>query len=139
MYDLLYVKKISFIRTCDMEEIKATDCIIKVFITSGNIKWCSFALRFCASNHKSTWQPLLPSAKGLPFTFTFYHIQESSDHHLSFFTLFPLASTLCWSNPDIYIYIHLDVGFHKVLLLTLPLRSKVGRRNYKPLSFSMSD
>ena len=66
------VEKISFIRSCDMELIKATDCIIKVHITSGNIKWRSFALRFCASNHKSAWQPLLPSAKGLSFTFIFY-------------------------------------------------------------------
>ena len=72
MYDLLVWEKISFKRSCDMEEIKATDCIIKVSITRGNIKWCSFALRFCASNLKSTWQPLLPSAKGLSFTFISY-------------------------------------------------------------------
>ena len=63
------LEKIRFIRSCDMEEIKAMDCIIKVHITSGNIKWLSFALRFCASNPKSAWQPLLPSAKGLSFTF----------------------------------------------------------------------
>ena len=63
MYDLLVWEKITFIRLCDMEEIKATDCIIKVHITSGNIKWRSFALRFCASNHKSAWQPLLPSGR----------------------------------------------------------------------------
>ena len=68
MYDLLVWEKINFIWLCDMEEIKATNCIIKVHITSGNIKWHSFALRFRASNHKSTWQPLLPSAKGLSFT-----------------------------------------------------------------------
>ena len=72
MYDLLVWEKISFIRSCDTEEIKATDFIIKVHITSGNIKWRSFALRFHASNHKSTWQPLLPSAKGLSFTFISY-------------------------------------------------------------------
>ena len=52
-----------------MEEIKVTDFIIKVHITSGNIKWRSFALRFCASNHKCAWQPLLPSAKGLSIYF----------------------------------------------------------------------
>ena len=46
---LISVEEISFIRSCDVEEIKATDCIIKVHITSGNIKWRSFALRFCAS------------------------------------------------------------------------------------------
>ena len=66
------VEKISFIWSCDVEEIKATDCIIKVHITSGNIKWRSFALRFCASNPESAWQPLLPSAKGLSFTFISY-------------------------------------------------------------------
>ena len=71
------VEKISFIRSCDVEEIKATDCIIKVHITSGNIKWRSFALRFCASNHKSTWQPLLPSTKGLSFIIIFYLMQVS--------------------------------------------------------------
>ena len=65
-------EKISFIRSCDVEEIKATDCIIKVHITSGNIKWRSFALRFHASNHKNTWQPPLPSAKGLSFIFVLY-------------------------------------------------------------------
>ena len=55
---MIGVEEISFIWSCDMEEIKAIDCIIKVHITSGNIKWHSFALRFCASNHKSAWQPL---------------------------------------------------------------------------------
>ena len=53
---LINVEKISFMQSCDMEVIKATDCIIKVHITSGNIKWRSFALRFRAFNHKSTWQ-----------------------------------------------------------------------------------
>ena len=66
------VKKISFIRACDMEEIKEMGCIIKVPNTSGNIKWRSFALRFCASNLKIAWRPPLPSSKGLSFTFIFY-------------------------------------------------------------------
>ena len=77
------VEKISFIRSC-VEEIKATDCIIKVHITSGNIKWRSFALRFCASNPESAWQPLLPSAKGLSFIITFYLCKSHGDLHLSF-------------------------------------------------------
>jgi hypothetical protein len=38
MYDLLLEGKISFVQTCDGEEIKVTDCIIKVAITRGNIK-----------------------------------------------------------------------------------------------------
>ena len=97
------VEKISFIRSCDVEEIKATDCIIKVHITSGNIKWRSFALRFCASNHKSAWQPLLPSAKGLSFILVFYFIHESWWSSPFLFTFYPLASTMCWKDPDIYI------------------------------------
>ena len=100
-----------------MEEIKATDCIIKVHITSGNIKWRSFALRFYASNHKSTWQPLLPSAKGLSFILVLYLIQESWWSSPFLFTLYPLASTLFWKDPDIYI--QLDVSYHELLLLTL--------------------
>ena len=125
---LIGVEEISFIRSCDVEEIKATDCIIKVHITSGNIKWRSFALRFCASNHKSTWQPLLPSAKGLSFIFVLYLMQESWWSSPFLFTFYPLASTLCWKDPDIYIYIYiyiyiqLDVSYHELLLLTLPLR-----------------
>ena len=100
---LISVEKISFIRSCDMKAIKATDCIIKVHITSGNIKWRSFAFRFCASSPKSTWQPLLPSAKGLSFTLCFTLCLSQGDSHLSLFYFYPLASTLCWEDPDIYI------------------------------------
>ena len=98
------VEKISFIRSCDMEAIKARDCIIKVHITSGNIKWCSFALRFCASNHKSTWQPLLPSVKVLSFIFVLCLMQESWWSSPFLFTFYPLASTFCWKDPDINYY-----------------------------------
>ena len=86
-----------------MEAIKATDYIIKVRITSGNIKWRSFALRFRASNHKSTWQPMLPSSKGPSFTFVLCIMQESWWSSPFLFTFYPLASTLCWKDPDIYI------------------------------------
>ena len=103
------VEKISFIWSCDMEEIKATDCIIKVHITSGNIKWCSFALIFRASNHESACQPLLPSAKGLSFTFVLFLMQETWWSSPFLFTFYPLARTLCWKDPDI-LYIKLDVS-----------------------------
>ena len=101
---LISVEKISFIRSCDMEAIKAMDCIIKVRITTGNIKWRSFALRFRASNHESAWQPMLPSAKGLSFILVLYLIQESWWSSPFLFTFYPLASTLCWKDSDIYIY-----------------------------------
>ena len=77
-------EKISFIRSCDVEEIKATDCIIKVHITSGNIKWRSFALRFCASNPESAWQPLIPSAKAYLLLLSFTLCKSHGDLHLSF-------------------------------------------------------
>ena len=101
---LISTEKISFIRSCDMEVIKATDCIIKVHITSGNTKWCSFALRFYASNHKSAWQPLLPSAKGLSFNLCLLLLCKSQgDLHLSLFHF------ILWQAPHvgkilIYIY-----------------------------------
>ena len=93
-------KKISFIWTCDREEIKAMDCIIKVSITRGNIKWRSFALRYRASNHKSTWQPLLPSTKGLSFIFTL--CKSHGDLHLSFLH-FILWQAQCVGKILIYI------------------------------------
>ena len=97
------VKKRSFRQTCDREEIKATDCIIKVLITSGNIKWRSFALRFCASNHKSAWKPLLPSAKGLSFTFIFYPYTRVMVINTFPFYIFFLWQALCVGVIRIYI------------------------------------
>ena len=96
------VEKISFIQSCDVEEIKATDCIIKVHITSGNIKWRSFALRFCASNHKSAWQPLLPSAKGYLLLLSSTLCKSHGDLHL-FFLQFILWQAHCVGKILIYI------------------------------------
>ena len=73
-------------------------------MTSGNIKWYSFALRFCASNPKSTWQPLLPSAKGLSFTLCFYFMLESRWSSPFPFSFYPLASSSCLKDHHIYIY-----------------------------------
>ena len=97
------VGKISIVRSCDVEKIKATDCIIKVYITSGNIKWRSFALRFCASNHKSIWQPLLPSAKDLSFILVLYFMQESRWSSPFLFLHFILWQALCVGKILIYI------------------------------------
>ena len=105
---LISVEKISFIWSCDMEVIKATGCIIKVHITSGNIKWFSFALRFRASNHKSPWQPLLPSAKGLSCTFTLCPCKSHGDLHLSFLH-FILWQAQCVGKILIYIYIYIYI------------------------------
>ena len=68
---LISVEKISFVRSCCGSN-KSDGLHNKGPHTRGNIKWCSFALRFCVSNPKSAWQPLLPSAKGLSFTLCSY-------------------------------------------------------------------
>ena len=95
-------KKISFIRSCYGSN-KSNGLHNKGPYTSGNIKWLSFALRFCVSNHKSAWQPLLPSAKGLSFTlclllYVFYLMQESRWSSPFPFLFYPLASTSCWKR-----------------------------------------
>ena len=103
---LIGVGEISFIRSCDVEVIKPTDCVIKVHITRGNIKWRSLALRVYISNHKSAWQPLLPSAKGLSFIIIFYLMQESwwSSRFLFHFILWQAQHV---GKNMIYIYIYL--------------------------------
>ena len=64
---LISPEKISFIRS-GYGSNKSDRLHNKGPYTSGNIKWRSFILRFFVSNPKSTWQPLLPSAKGLSST-----------------------------------------------------------------------
>ena len=99
---LIGVEEISFIRSCDVEEIKATDCILKVHITSGNIKWRSFALRFCASNHKSTWQPLLSLRRAYLLFLPSTLYKSHGDLHLSFLH-FILWQALCVAKIQIYV------------------------------------
>ena len=69
---LISAEKISFIWPCYGSN-KSDGLHNKSPYTSGNIKWCSFVLRFCVSNPKSAWKPLLPSAKGLYFTLCLLH------------------------------------------------------------------
>ena len=80
----------------------------------------SLALGFCASNHKSAWQPLLPSAKGLSFTFIFYpYTRVMVIFTFPYYTCSFGKHYVLEKDPDIYI--RSDVRYHKVLLLTLPL------------------
>ena len=105
------VNKISFIRSCYGSN-KSDGLHNKGPYTSGNIKWRSFALRFCASNHKCAWQPLLPSAKGLSFTlclllyarvkviFTFPFFILSFGKHLVLkrsWYIYPIGYKLAWT------------------------------------------
>ena len=96
------VEKISFIRSCDVEEIKATDCIIKVHITSGNIKWRSFALRFCASNHKAHDNLCFPLRRAYLLFLSYTLYKSHGDLHLSFLH-FILWQAQCVGKILIYI------------------------------------
>ena len=71
MYDLLLQVKKSFVWTCDGKEIKVTTCLIKVSITRGNIKWCSFTLRVCTSENKKRMTTSASLYRGLSFTFVY--------------------------------------------------------------------
>ena len=132
------VKKISFIRTCDREEIKATDCIMKVFITSGNIRWRSFALRGWAYKQISAWQPLLPSAKGLYFTFMYLLLCKKSKFSFYSFLFFSFGKHHV-VRKDLGTYVHLNMGGMSYYCWHHPWGEYIGRQNYKPLSFSVSD
>ena len=99
---LISAEKISFVRSCYGSN-KSDRLHNKGPYTRGNIKWRSFTLRFCVSNPKSAWQPLLPSAKGLSFTLCLYFMQESRWSSPFPFSFYPLASTSWWGDPDIYI------------------------------------
>ena len=134
---LISVEKISFIRSCDMEVIKATDCITKVHITSGNIKWRSFALRFCASTQKEHDNLCFPLQRAYLLLLSSTLMQES-----------------WWSSP--FLFYVLSFGKHIVLerswyiypigcklswtiIVDITLQVKGWGRNYKPLSFSVSN
>ena len=91
------VNKISVIRSCYGSN-KSDELHNKGPHTRGNIKWCSCALRFCVSNPKSAWQPLLPSVKGLSFTLCL----SQGVLHLSLFH-FILWQALCVRVILIYI------------------------------------
>ena len=111
------------------QRIKATDCIIKVAILRGNAMWHSFALRGWAYKQISAWQPLLPSAKGLSFTF----MQESK--FFSPFLLFFSFGKHHVVRKHLGTYVQLNVDGMSNYCWHHPWGEYVGRRNYKPLSF----
>ena len=96
MYDLLLQGKISVVRTCDGKEIKATDCIIKVAITRGNITWRSFALRACTSKNKKRMTTSASLCEGPIFYFyAFIFYARVNSVLLYFFFYFSLLQASC--------------------------------------------
>ena len=96
-----------------------------------------FCIKISCINPKRTWQPLLPSAKGLSLTLCFTLCLSQGDPHLSLFHFILWQALRVWKIM-IYIYIQLDVSWHRLLLLTSPKGEYVGRQHNKPLSFLVS-
>ena len=109
-----------------------TDCIIKVAITRGNATWRSFALRGWAYKQISAWQPLLPSAKGLSFTF-----MQRVKVFLSIPFIFSFGKHYV-VRKDLGTYVQLNIDSMSYYCWHHPWGEYVGRRNYKPLSFCVS-
>ena len=103
-----------------------------VAITRGNVTWRSFALRDWGYKQISALQPLLPSAKGLSFTF----MQESK-----FFSLFLLFFSFGKHHvvrKDLGTYVQLNMDGMSYYCWHHPWGEYVGRRNHKPLYFYVS-
>ena len=98
-----------------------------------------FCIKISCINPKRAWQPLLPSAKGLSFTLCIYFMLESRWSSPFHFFILSFGKLLVFERSwYIYIYIQLDVSWHRLLLLTSPKGEYVGRQHNKPLSFSVS-
>ena len=108
----------SVIWTYDGKVIKATDCIIKVAIIGGNIAWRSFTLRDWAYKPISAWQPPLPSAKGLSFTFMHLLLCKSQSILPYSFLLFLQAS--CGEERSRHIY-PVGYGWAWVIIVDITL------------------
>ena len=99
----------------------------------GQCNMTSFALRGWAYKQISALQTLLPSVKGLSFTF----MQVSK-----FFSLFLLFFSFGKHHvvrKDLGTYVQLNMGSMSYYCWHHPWCEYIGRRNYKPLSFSVSD
>ena len=86
---------------------------------------------------KSAWQPLLPSAKGLSFTFMNLLLCKTQ----SFFSLLLFIFSFGKHHvvrKDLGTYLQLDMGSMSYYCWHHPWDEYVGRQNYKPPSFYVS-
>ena len=83
---------------------------------------------------KSAWQPLLPFAKGLYFTFMYLLLCKSQSFSLYSILFFSFGKHHVL-RKDLGTYIQLDMGSMSYYWWHHPWGEYVGRRNYKPLSF----
>ena len=96
----------------------------------GKTTWHSFALRDWAYKPKSTWQPLLRSAKGLSFTFMYLLSCKRQSFSLYSFYFSPLASIVWWEN--IYAHISSWIWVAWVIIVDITLVSALGGETISP-------
>ena len=99
------------------------------------------AMFFCTKGlsiqTKSAWQPLLPSAKGLSFTFMYLLLCKSQSIFLYSFVFFAFGKHHV-VKKDLGTYVQLDMGSMSYYCWHYPSGEYVGRQNNKPLSFYVS-
>ena len=83
---------------------------------------------------KSAWQPLLPSAKGLSFTFMYLLLCKESKFSFNSFLFFSFGKHHV-VRKDLGTYVQLNMGSMSYYCWHHPWGEYAGRRNYKPLSF----
>ena len=102
---LISAEKINFVRTCCGRN-KSDGLHNKGSHARGNIKWRSFALRFCASTLNAHDNLCFPLRRAYllfyVLTFSFYFILESRWSSPFPFSFYPLASSSCLKDPDAY-------------------------------------
>lgn len=103
----------------------------------GQYNMTSFCTKGLRIQPKRAWQPLLPSAKSLCFTFMYLLSCKSQGFSLYSFLFFPFSKHHV-VRKDIGTYIQLDMGSMSYYCWHHPRGEYVGRKNYKPLSFYVS-
>ena len=96
--------------------------------------WHSFALRGWAYKQISAWQPLLPSVKGLSFTFMYLVLCKSQSFSLYSFLFFSFSKHHM-VRKDLGTYVQLNTGSMSYYCWHHPWGEYFGRQNNKPLSF----
>ena len=134
---LISVEKISFLRTCCGSN-KSDKLHNKGPHTRGNIKWCSFALRFCASTLNAHDNLYFPLWRAYLLLLSSTLCKSHGDLHLSFFIL--SFGKLSMLERTWYIYISNWMwGSVNYYCWHYPWGKRLWGKNYKPLSFSVSD
>ena len=122
----------SAIRTYDGKVIKATDCIIKVAITRGNITWRSFALRACASNNKKRMTTSASLCEGPIFYFMYLLLCKSQWYSPLFCFYFLSWQASCGGERSRHIYL-VEYRWSWVIIVDIILEiNKLGGKTLSP-------